>query len=84
MSENGEGLSPPSAAKMFISRHMSGPGREADDCISPGVVRRSNANADVTAHLDSGKRRRADACVERDFSVAALIKKGNDALELRQ
>jgi len=83
VSKHGEGVSPPSAAKIFNGWYMSGPGRENNECISPDVVGRSDANAEVATYLDLGKRGRADDCEECRFAIVALINKANDALGLR-
>ena len=83
MSKHGEGVSPPSAANIFNGSYMSRPGREANECISPEVVRSSDAGADVASYLEPGKHQRADDREECYFSIAALSNKANDALGLR-
>jgi hypothetical protein len=83
VSKHSEGVSPPSVAKIFYGWHMSGPGRENNECLSPDVVARGDANAKVATYLDLGKRQRADDCEECRLSIVAPINKANDALGLR-
>jgi hypothetical protein len=82
VSKHGEGVSPPSAAKIFYSWYMNGPGRETEECISPEVVRRSAANAKVATYIEPGKRQRTDDWEECYSSIVARINEANDALGL--